>query len=133
MTKLFYFITLTLLISLNTAFAQSKQGWKELKDFHRFMSGTFHTAEEGNFKPLREKADSLYFAAKLWLASPVPETFKKEETTKVLTKLNEDVFFVAKAVKENASDADLLKRITAAHDTFHKVVGECRADDGQKH
>ena len=32
-------------------------------------------------------------------------------------------------VKANASDADLKKLISEAHDSFHKIAGECKKTD----
>ena len=54
--------------------------WAELKAFHALMSKTFHPSEEGNFAPLRAKADSLLIAAKTWQASKIPADYKPEET-----------------------------------------------------
>ena len=69
-------------------FAQTKSAmWPEMKTFHSYMASTFHPAEEGNLKPLREKADSLYNAAKNWQASAIPSNYKPTETAAALKKL----------------------------------------------
>ncbi len=121
-------LIVALFLTYSAAFAQ-KAGWPEGKTFHHFMSTTFHPAEEGNFKPLREKADSLVWAAEAWKKSPIPADYKEKETKAALKTLVDQTKELKAMVKKNFSDADLLKMITAAHDTFHKVVGECRKDD----
>jgi len=130
----------TLLVALglfvaSTGFAQSKAApWAEMKAFHTLMAGTFHTAEEGDLKPLKEKAGDLNKAAEAWKASKVPADFKEKETTETLDKLVKQTAEIAEKVKAGASDKELTGLITAAHDTFHKVAGECRkGDDHEKH
>lgn len=130
--KKFFALVAVALLSITAVSAQNKS-WAEAKRFHHFMSTSFHPAEEGNFKPLREKADSLYLAAVAWQASPVPADYKEKETKETLDKLVTETKAIAEAVKNNAADADLLKMITGAHDTFHHIVGECRKDDEGEH
>lgn len=107
----------------------NKPVWKELKTFHGFMSSSFHPAEEGNFAPLRQKADSLLIAAKNWLASPIPADFKPVETKAALKKLVAQCTRVKKEVDNKAVDEVLMKNITEAHNVFHTIVGECRKTD----
>ena len=112
------------------SFAQTaKQTWPEMKNFHRLMSGTFHPAEEGNFAPLKQKADSLLIAAKAWKASKIPDTYKPKETSETLDKLVEQLVVLQGAVKANAADEKLKVLISDAHDIFHKIVGECKKED----
>jgi hypothetical protein len=108
-------------------FAQSEKAtWPEMKAFHALMSTSFHPTEEGNFAPLRAKADSLYAAAKAWQASAIPADFKPEETKATLEKLVAKCKIIAGAVKANAEDVKLKDLITGAHEIFHKIVGECK-------
>lgn len=107
----------------------NKPEWKELKIFHGFMSSSFHPAEEGNFAPLRQKADSLLEAAKNWKASSIPADFKPAETKAALKKLVAQCAEVKKAVDGKSSNELLLKQITEAHNVFHTIVGECRKTD----
>jgi len=115
------------------SFAQTTKAkaapWPEMKAFHTLMSGTFHPAEEGNLAPLKEKADSLYMAAKTWQASTIPDNYKPEETKETLAKLVKNLKVLAGAVEAKADDAKLKVLITDAHDIFHKIVGECRKTD----
>lgn len=127
-------IQIALLIWVMTPLSLSAQGnkkaaWSEMKNFHRFMSTTFHPSEEGNLKPLRMKADSLLIAAELWQKSSIPADFKAKETTAALKDLVEKCAFISKKVKEDASDEELKKLIGDAHEVFHHIVGECRKAD----
>jgi hypothetical protein len=106
------------------------QGWKELSDFHHFMSNTFHPAENGDYKPLREKADSLYMAAVTWQKSAIPAEYKEKETKETLDKLVNETKAIAEAIKKGIDDKALFTMINNAHDTFHKIVGECKKDSG---
>ena len=122
---------LMLAISLIAAISQTsaqetKTEWKESKIFHGLMSASFHPAEEGNYAPLREKADSLFIVAKLWQASAMPADYKPTETKAALSKLVIQCSALKKAVDTKASGEMLMKKITEAHDTFHTIVGECR-------
>jgi hypothetical protein len=106
------------------------QGWKELSDFHHFMSNTFHPAENGDYKPLREKADSLYMAAVTLQKSAIPAEYKEKETKETLDKLVNETKAIAEAIKKGIDDKALFTMINNAHDTFHKIVGECKKDSG---
>jgi hypothetical protein len=131
MKKTIQLLVLMLAILPAISFSQEKKAaWPEMKAFHAQMSSTFHPAEAGNLKPLREKADSLYIVVKLWQATAIPSNFKPTETTAALKKLTSQCAGIKKAVDAKASDKDLTVLITAAHDTFHMIAGECKkADD----
>ncbi|MBC7534890.1 MAG: hypothetical protein H7258_04270 [Ferruginibacter sp.] len=118
---------LALVLIAGTAYGQSKAApWPEMKAFHSIMAGTFHPAEGGDLKPLRAKADSLFLAAKTWQSSKIPADFKPKETTETLEKLVKQTSVISDKVKGNADDKELTKLISDAHDTFHKIVGECK-------
>ncbi|MDE3142696.1 MAG: hypothetical protein KGL19_00990 [Bacteroidota bacterium] len=118
------------IICMIASHAQTKAPeWKEQKQFYGLISSSFHPAEEGKFDPLKSKADSLTMAAKLWHASPIPSNFKPKETKENLEILVKKCVVLQQAVKENKPDAELKKLITDAHDTFHKIVGECKTED----
>lgn len=103
--------------------------WPEMKAFHALMSSTFHPSEEGNFAPLKQKADSLLNAAKLWQASAIPATYKENETKAELKKLVVQCMNISEAIQANAADEKLKVLISDAHDIFHKIVGECRKEE----
>lgn len=109
------------------SFAQDKkQAWVEQEKFHSFMSSTFHPAEEGNFQPLREKADNMLAAAKKWQSSEIPSNYDSDKTKAELHTLVKLVNAVADGVHANMEDAQLLPLINSAHDSFHRIVGECK-------
>ena len=122
-------ILLAMLPAISFAQDSKKTGWPQMKTFHSFMSSTFHPTEDGNFKPLREKADSLLIAAKAWQASKIPANYKVEETTATLAELVIQCENIAGAVKTKAADEKLKVLISDAHDMFHKIVEKCRKDD----
>ncbi|MBL7810340.1 MAG: hypothetical protein JNN28_21130 [Saprospiraceae bacterium] len=112
-----------------TAQAQNtaqKAPWKEMKEFHEVMSVTFHSAEEKNFAPLKEKSGLLVERAMAWKKSTIPAGFKPELTAQVLKRLVKECKKVDKMVKKGKSDEELMKGINAAHDVFHEIVGKCR-------
>lgn len=112
------------------SFAQSERAtWPEMKNFHTYMSSTFHPAEENNLAPLREKSALLFEAAKAWQKSEIPADFKPVETKAALKKLVIQCGAVRKGVEANLSDEKLKTLITEAHDIFHTIVGECRNTD----
>lgn len=112
-------------------FAQTTKAapWPEMKKFHSFMSSTFHPAEEGNFAPLKAKADSLLISAKAWQDSKIPSNYKPTETKETLEKLVSKLVVLKGAVEANAADEKLKVLISDAHDIFHHLVGECKKDD----
>ncbi len=127
MNKKIKLLVIALLTTVSIAFAQNaKPTWYEMKTFHTYMSVTFHSAEDGNFAPLKAKADSLLIVAKLWKDSPVPAEFKPTETKAALKKLVKQCKSIKKGVRAGTTNEKLFSMITQAHDTFHTITGECR-------
>ncbi len=129
MKKYLFAFTLIILGAGSTKAQTKAPDWKEQKQFHALMSGSFHPAEEGNFAPLKQKADSLLIVAKLWNASAIPSNYQPTKTKETLAVLVKNCSTLQQAVKENKTDAELKKIIAEAHDTFHKLVGECKKED----
>ena len=128
----------TAIIALSTTFAiaQNKAEWKELKDFHTVMSQTFHPAEEGNLKPIRERSAEMVKAAEAWKKSDIPADYKNvKDIQETLNKLVDGSKNLDKQIKAKASDEEIKKSITALHDVFHTIVGLCRPghDDHKGH
>ena len=109
------------------SFAQTakKIEWKEMKAFHEIMSAVYHPTEEGNFAPLKEKANELSKTAKIWRDSKVPSELMAEQTKAMLNKLLAKCREIANAVQVNTPNSQLKVMIVAAHDMFHKIVVEC--------
>lgn len=122
-------IMLALIPAMSFAQTTAKKTWPELKAFHALMSKTFHPSEEGNFAPLKEKADSLLYAAKMWKESEIPADYKPKETKETLEKLLQQCIMIESAVKQKVDDQKLKVLIADAHDIFHKIVGECKKED----
>ena len=127
MKKLVYSLIIILAILPFRGLTQkTKSSWPELTSFHTLMAATFHPTEDGNFKPLRQKADSLFMAAKRWQASTIPADYNKEKTISTLNKLVSQCGGINAAVKATAADAKLKKMISSAHETFHTIVEKCK-------
>ena len=124
----------TILLALLCAFglnasAQEKNNWKEQEAFHGIMSKTFHPTEEGNFKPLKEKSDSLVIIAKQWKTAKIPAGYKPKETAESIAKLLKQCETVNAAVRSNKDDKTLGALMFEAHETFHYIVGECKTHE----
>lgn len=118
---------LSLVVLVATSYGQEKaKGWAEMKSFHTLMAATFHPSEEGDLKPLKEKSADLLNAAKAWQASEIPADYKPEETKATLKKLAAQCADINKGVIAGYADEKLKTMIAEAHDTFHKIVGECK-------
>lgn len=120
-TILFFLVTI---VSL-TAFSQQKN-WKEMHDFHAVMSMTYHPAEEGDLKPLKENAPELVAKAKVWQASTVPQGYNAAVAKPILKNLVGQCEKLEKLVKAGAADTELKKEITAAHEIFHELMEKCK-------
>lgn len=103
-----------------------KAPWKEMHDFHEVMSVSFHSAEDKNFAPLKEKSGLLVERAKAWQKATVPTGYKPEVTGEVLKRLVKQCKKVDKMVKKGKSDAELWAGINTSHDIFHEIMEKCR-------
>ena len=130
MKKVQIFILMLILSSFTMAvYSQTPATWKEMEEFHAVMSSSFHPADEGNFKPLRENATDLLTKAKAWQKSAVPEGYNATMTKDVLKRLTKHCTIVKNAVNNNKTDADLKKLITEAHEIFHEIKEKCRTTE----
>jgi hypothetical protein len=101
--------------------------WKELDDFHAVMAETYHPLEDGDFKPIRQRANELAARAKDWAASAVPENYTtKPEFKAVMDSLVKESQALAEMIAKNASDQEVKAALTALHDRFHQVEGMCQ-------
>lgn len=112
-----------------TVQAQEKKSWKEMHDFHGVMGSTFHPAEEGNLQPIRTRSQEMVDKAVAWEKSDAPEGYDKKAVKSTLKKLVDGAKEIDKMVKANASDKDLVTKLTALHDVFHEIMEKCRKDD----
>lgn len=108
--------------------------WKEMDAFHKLLGTTFHPAEgKKDLKPLRAKADSLSAAARTWAASTPPKACAAAEVRTTVGEISTDALAIGNQVLAQATDADLLKAITALHAKFEGVEKKCGGHEGMKH
>ncbi|MBK9026234.1 MAG: hypothetical protein IPL69_20430 [Saprospiraceae bacterium] len=65
-----------------TVSAVKEEAWQERTDFHKVMSTTFHPMEDGDFKPIRERAAEMHAKAEAWAKSTAPKSFDKPRSKK---------------------------------------------------
>ena len=130
--RLFLIVVLGLVINTNSNAQKDNTekkeaiSWDEAKDaFHEVMAGTFHPAQEGDFKPLKMKYKELIKAAKVWKKATLPKSLEGKMLAEKLELLYVDSSGLGELVKNKASDEDLKKAIYALHDVFHEIVGMC--------
>lgn len=111
---------------IQTAQAQTPQKWKEMEDFHKVLSKTFHPAEEGNVKPAKDSANLLLQRAEAWQQAAIPAGYKTDLTKSVLTKLVASCKDLESAVKQGKADDVIKSKITKVHDDFHEIAEKCR-------
>ena len=108
------------------ATAQNKTEWKEMVEFHKVMSQTFHPAEEGNFLPIRERSGEMFEKAIAWKTSIIPAEYSNvkgiKKNLKQLVKKSSEL---DRKIKANSSDEVILADLTVLHDVFHNIVGLC--------
>jgi hypothetical protein len=120
----------------SASIAQGKlQDWKELKDFHKVMSQTFHPSEEGNLEPIKTRSGEMVEKAKALQASKIPASFDTEKVKTAVSNLVTGSENLDKAIKAGAKDKKIKKSLSALHDTFHEIVGLCSEieKDGHDH
>jgi superoxide dismutase len=109
-----------------------QDNWPELKEFHKVMSATFHAAEKGDFKPIRERNKELMVKAFYLKNSEIPvlnatETISMNKSLakleKQTTELNSYLSIGKKVINEL-----IFKKLTAIHDTFHEIAGLCKEE-----
>jgi hypothetical protein len=128
-------IKLVMIITLLTGFAAktnaqaSAKDWAELKAFHSVMAQTFHPAEDGDLKPIRERSGEMAEKAKLLAASKVPADFDKPEMKRAVEELVIGTKKLDEMIKNKATDKDVTEFLSGLHDTFHKIVGLCQPGD----
>jgi hypothetical protein len=106
-----------------------KASWKELDDFHKVMAATFHPAEEGDLQPIRTRSGEMVDKAVAWKSSAAPDGYDKKAVNTTLKKLVSGAKEVDKMVKANATDKELVTKLSGLHDVFHEIMEKCRKED----
>lgn len=138
-TVTFFALIISLFTFSQTAKSQEKEKhegnhkefseWKELKSFHEVISHTFHPMEEGNFKPIREKAGELNKAAATLASSKIPADLNRPEVVRAVKELNVKTKQLDELIQKKGSDEKVKELLTSVHDSFHKIVGLCFRED----
>jgi hypothetical protein len=114
----------------STIHAQSSvEKWKELQEFHQVIAQTFHPAEDGDFKPIKERSGELAEKARLLSESKIPAEFSKPEMRQAIQELNAGCRKLNAMIQGKTTDEEIKKSLSAIHDTFHKIYGMCQPGD----
>jgi hypothetical protein len=106
---------------------QEMPAWAEMDAFHDVMSQTWHPVEEGNYEPIKERADEMATAAKNWKESTIPSGYTaQKDIKKKLKELAKESKELAKEIKGGCSDEEIKKELEELHELFHAIVGLCR-------
>lgn len=110
--------------------AQSKfDSWPELKAFHQVMSQTFHPSEEGDLTPIKARSAEMHKKAKQLQESKIPAEFKSTKISAATVKLEKDSLALHNLIISGGNDADIIKKLSELHDTFHEIVGLCSKEE----
>jgi hypothetical protein len=124
------FAIILLFMAVNTLSAQSLKDWPELNSYHDVISRTFHPAEEGNLEPIKTFSETLTQKADELTKNAIPVAFNNKKVKDAVKNLQAKSKEVHILVARKASDAEIKKALTEAHDVFHEIVGLCT---GEKH
>jgi len=103
-----------------------KAPWKAQEEFHAVLAGTFHPMEDGDFGPVRRRADEMARKARLWARSRPPKGYDAAKLRPLLAKLEREATEVARLVSQQASDEAIRQALNKLHDRYHEIAGECR-------
>jgi hypothetical protein len=67
--------------------------------------------------------------AAAWEKSTAPEGYNKKAVSTTLKKLVTGAKEIDKMVKANATDEELVSKLTKLHDVFHEIMEKCRKED----
>ncbi|MBK6837373.1 MAG: hypothetical protein IPG90_03070 [Bacteroidetes bacterium] len=109
-----------------TVSAVQEEAWQERTDFHKVMSTTFHPMEDGDFKPIRERAAEMHAKAEAWAKSTAPKSFDKPEIKEKLQMLVTQSSELKDRIAAKATDEEVKTKLTALHETFHQIAGLCK-------
>jgi hypothetical protein len=109
-----------------SASADHSDKWNELSAFHDVMSATFHPMEEGDFKPIRSRADEMAAKAKQWAESTPPRIYAQAQIKASVAKLAQESKALAALVAKKGTDTQVKESLSALHDRFHEIAGLCR-------
>jgi hypothetical protein len=103
--------------------------WKEMDEFHKVMSQTFHPSEEGKLEPIRARSQEMLDKARTWQNSVAPEGVDRKAVKKSLKQLVKGAEELNSMVKANAADAAIKEKLSALHNVFHTIMEKCEKED----
>lgn len=109
--------------------AQEKAKWKEMEEFHKVMSSTFHPAEEGKLEPIKTRSQEMVDKAIAWQKSKAPSGYDKNAVKGSLKKLVDGSKELNKMIKANAGDKEITEKLTNLHDVFHEIMEKCEKEE----
>lgn len=113
----------------NTIVAQSvTEKWPAIKTFHGVMSETFHPAEDGNLVPIKARSQEMVEKAEALLKSDIPAEFKTPAIMASAERIQIKSKALNKMILAGATDAEIVKKLTDLHETFHEIVGLCGSE-----
>ena len=122
-----YLFAIIMFFGGNLVAQEEDASWPEMDAFHTVMSQTWHPVEEGNYQPIKDRADELANAAEAWKKSAVPTQFAaQKDIKKKLKELAKETKELAKEIKKGCSDEEIKEDLKELHDLFHDIVGLCR-------
>jgi hypothetical protein len=126
MKKISLFFVLFISISVFKADAQDIfTTWPALGDFHAVVSATFHTAEKGNFDPVKQRSGEMADKAVLLSKSAIPGAYNNAGLKSGIAELNDRTTALNELIMKHAKDEKIYKSLIQVHDAFHKIVNLC--------
>lgn len=115
-----------------TSKQEQSVGWSQLEAFHKVLSKTFHPAEKGDFKPVRERMPELKKAMSNLIGNPFPEQYQTDDMKILVAQLDDQIAILHKMVDAKAEDKEVMIPLGQAHEIFHKISGVCKGTDSHK-
>jgi hypothetical protein len=90
---------------------------------------TFHPSETGDLAPIKARSGELANHAKAVAASAIPAAFNNRAMRRTVRKLKSDSVRLDQLIKSNKlTDAQIIAKLAAVHDVFHKIVELSKAE-----
>ena len=102
--------------------------WPSVRAFHDVLSATFHSAEKGNFNPIKARYEELALKAENVLKLEIPLEYQTKEILASAERLQIKTKALQKKIVTKADDAAIMKQLNDIHDTFHEIVGLCSVE-----
>lgn len=122
-------ILAVMMVTSNLSAQKISEKWPAIKAFHGVMSQTFHPSEEGNLEPIKKRSQEMVEKAEALLKSDIPEEYKTNAILASAERLQINSKALHKMVVSKSSDAEITKKLSELHDTFHEIMGLCTNEE----